>query len=352
MAGELIVKDKGNLRALLSKPENMQSIRDVLPKHLTPERVCKMALVAVTKQPKLLNCTVTSVMRALMTASELGLDCSGTLGSGYLVPFANECTFMPGYRGLIDLARRSGEVSTIEARVVYKQDVFRVEFGTDPRIIHEPYMAADRKSDKASMVCVYAVAVLTDGTKQSEVMTLADIEAIRNRSRAKDDGPWKTDYAEMARKTVVRRIMKYLPLSSELIGKAIEADDHATGLIDVTFGEPPKEPLREPQAKKQAAPKQLAETPTEDPPTQEPEEEPAKGVDAPTTDPTKGPSEHEKIAIMLAERDDVTLEVAMDRLNTAAKPYGGKSFADLSGQKLQTVIDRVKSGDIKCDAKK
>lgn len=220
------VSDKGTLEALMANGNFQSSLKTVLPHHLTPERVVKMALVAASRQPLLYKCTQNSILQAIMKSAELGLDCSGTLGRAYLVPYFNsklgayECQFIPGYQGLIELARRSGNIARIESRVVYENDAFDVEYGLDQKLAHRPAIGVER----GEMRCVYAVAELTDGSRQIEVMTMEEVEAIRNRSKAKDNGPWKTDYPEMSRKTVIRRLAKYLPLSTEL-AKAFEADD-------------------------------------------------------------------------------------------------------------------------------
>lgn len=216
-------------------------IATMLPRHITPERMCKALIVAAMNQPKLMDCTQESLVLAMMKASQLGLDCSGTLGSGYLVPFKKnqkdargnwtsrmDCVFIPGYRGLIDLARRGGQIAGISAHAVYAQDTFQIDYGTDEKIVHRPYLGADRREE---FIAFYAVATLKDGTKQSELMTLADVNRIRDDTFRRNhvqnpSGPWVDHYAEMARKTVVRRICKYLPLSPEL-ERALEADDEA-----------------------------------------------------------------------------------------------------------------------------
>ena len=228
-------------------------IAAVLPRHVTPERILKALMVAASKNPAIFDCTQESICKSLMDASSLGLDCSGTLGSGYLIPFnknskdskgqwhkRRECQFIPGYRGLIDLARRGGQIATIEAHVVYAQDKFLLQYGTESKLNHEPYLGAKRRDE---YICFYAVATLRDGTKQLEVMTLADVEKIRNEVWKKNyikpsspSGPWHDHFGEMARKTVVRRLCKYLPLSPEL-EKAFALEDDAYGnpeTIDVT----------------------------------------------------------------------------------------------------------------------
>ena len=203
-----------------------------------------MALVACGRQPKLLECTQQSILKSVMQSAELGLDCSGTLGRGWLVPYYNnkikslEAQFIPGYQGLIDLARRGGQIARIESRVVYENDRFELAYGTDQNLTHIPELVKPR----GNMVCVYAIAELKDGSQQIDVMTLEQIEGIRNRSKAKDGGPWKTDYDEMARKTVIRRISKYLPLSIEL-AKAIEIDDQQyDGNVEIINSLPPPVP--------------------------------------------------------------------------------------------------------------
>lgn len=199
--------------------EMRPKIAEALPAHIRPERILKAALIAANKNKDLLDCSKASVMLALMQAAELGLDPSGTLGSGYLVPFKGQCVFMPGYRGLIDLARRSGQIASIQAHVVFEGDLFEYELGLEPKLRHVPAGTDEPKT----ITHAYMVAILKDGTKQIEVMSRAQLDSIRTRSRAGNGGPWVTDYAEMCRKTVVRRGMKYLPLSAEL-ERALEVD--------------------------------------------------------------------------------------------------------------------------------
>lgn len=220
---DLAIGRQGDLKSLLVAMKG--EIAKVVPRHIAPERVMKAALLAAIHTPKLLNCTQASFLEALMQAGSLGLDCSGTIGSGYLVPYGKTCTFIPGYRGLIDLARRSDQVFSIEAHVVYAQDDFIIEYGTDSKIVHKPYMKDDRRDE---ITCVYAVAKLKGGAVQVEMMTIADVKKIQAMSAAGDKGPWKDHFGEMARKTVVRRIIKWLPVSAEL-EKAIEIDNSASG---------------------------------------------------------------------------------------------------------------------------
>ncbi len=238
------------------------AITAVIPRHLTPERIIKAAQIAASRNPDLFECTTASIVAAVIRASELGLDPSGTLGSAYLVPFRNkhtgnrEAQFIPGYRGLIDLARRSGEISSIEAHIVKQGDKFELEFGLNPKLVHVPDLQG---AENRAVLAAYAVAVLRDGARQAEVMTRAQLEGIRSRSKAGDCGPWVSDWEEMARKTVVKRLVKYLPVSVEL-QKAIEYDNEAIGLPlgeDSLPEEPraPEEPKTERLARRLAPPK-------------------------------------------------------------------------------------------------
>jgi recombination protein RecT len=206
---------QANLKALLDRAKG--SIAAVLPKHLTPERLLKVALSATSRNPALLACTPQSILLAVMQASELGLEIGGLLGDAYFVPFKEQAQLIVGYRGMIKLARQSGEIKVLEAHVVREGDTFELEYGLEPRLVHKPAMSGEL----GKVIAVYAIARFKDGGYQVDVMTLAEIEAIRLRSKAVNDGPWNTDYAEMARKTVVRRLCKYLPLSPEL-AKALE----------------------------------------------------------------------------------------------------------------------------------
>jgi recombination protein RecT len=215
-----------SLKTMLERAKLSMSM--VVPRHVTPERLIKLALVAASRTPRLLECTPESIVQGVMSAAQLGLDVGGVLGSAYLVPYKNkktdryEAQFIPGYRGLIDLARRSGSIESIEARVVKEKDLFEFEYGLNPKLRHVP----SNDDSPGPTVRAYGIAKLKDGGVQVEVMTIAQLNLIRSRSRAKDDGPWVTDTDEMYRKTVVRRLFKYLPVSVEL-ATALELEDRA-----------------------------------------------------------------------------------------------------------------------------
>jgi recombination protein RecT len=188
------------------KPE----IARALPKHMNPDRMARIATTVLRQTPALGRCTPESFLGALMTASQLGLE-PGPLGEAYLVPYGTTATFIPGYRGLVKLAYQSGQVAKVGAHVVHEQDEFDYALGLDPFLTHKPSLAAD----PGKVVAVYAMVKFKDGASNFEVMSVAQVEAIRARSRSGNNGPWKTDWEAMARKTVFKRLSKWMPLSSE-----------------------------------------------------------------------------------------------------------------------------------------
>ena len=215
------------------------SFQAVLPTHLSAERLVRVALACVARTPKLQQCSTVSLLNACMQAAELGLEPGSALGEAYLVPYGQTAQLIPGYRGLIALGRRSGQIQDVEAHVVHRNDKFFVRFGTTPHLEHEPELF-----DPGPTVAVYCSGRIKGSDfLHVEVMTIAEVEAVKRRSRSAGNGPWVTDYDEMARKTVVRRMMKYMPMSVEM-SKAIELDDR--DYVDAT-AEPPKRPssLRE-----------------------------------------------------------------------------------------------------------
>ncbi len=198
-----------------------------LPKHISPDRMIRLACTEFSKNKLLQQCTPISVFGAIIQASQLGLEI-GIMGQAYLVPYRNnkansyEAQFIPGYKGLIALARRSGEVSSIETNIVYEKDEFDLNLGVDSNLRHVPYLDGDRGQPRL----VYGVAKFKDGGYHLEWMTIADVNKVRARSKAASSGPWVTDYEQMVRKTLIRRMSNYLPMSIEL-SNAIQISDAA-----------------------------------------------------------------------------------------------------------------------------
>lgn len=220
------------LNAYLAKAA--PAIKDVVPKHLTPERMIKLVAASASRQPEILECTPLSIVQSLIIASSAGLELNTPLGMAYLVAYKNnktqtrEAQLIIGYRGLLELARRSGMLSSIEAHVVHERDGFEIKFGFDPKLDYEPYLGA---GDAGAPIAVYAAAHLKDGGRQMEVMRIADVEKIRARSKAGNYGPWVTDYEEMCKKTVLKRLCKLLPMSIEM-SAAVAADNAAEHTVE------------------------------------------------------------------------------------------------------------------------
>jgi len=214
-------KAPATIRALLTGEEFKHQVTLALPRHISPDRFVRVALTAMTRTPKLQECDKHSFFNALLTLSQLGLEPDGRLA--HLIPFNNskrncvECQLIVDYKGLVDLAMRSGNVANIHADKVCANDVF--EYNVGEVVAHK----IDFRKDRGAAYCYFAQVTFKDGTKKADVMTLAEVQAIQKRSRAGSSGPWVTDFHEMAKKTVFRRLSKWLPLSPEY-RDALDAD--------------------------------------------------------------------------------------------------------------------------------
>lgn len=196
-----------------------------LPKHLTADRMARIVTTEIRKNPALLKCNQISLFGAVIQCSQLGLEPGNNLGHAYLLPFKTDVQLIIGYRGMIDLARRSGQILSINVYEVFDTDEFDVAFGLEPNIIHKRDI---KTGGSGNLIAVYAVAKLKDGGTQFEVMTTKQVDKIREQSQAAKSNysPWKTHYNEMAKKTVIRRLFKYLPVSIE-IQQAVTLDESA-----------------------------------------------------------------------------------------------------------------------------
>jgi recombination protein RecT len=206
-----LVKDKANFSALLQSEQVQSRLLDAAPKHFTPAKIASLALGAAAKNPKIYECTAASVLQSIIHAAQLGLKFDSIGGEGHLVPYGKKCTFIPGYQGLLKLARQTGDISTIHAEVVCENDNFEWVTGS---ITHE----VDWRNPRGGIQAVYAICKFKDGGEQSAVMTLEEVNTIRDSSpgAAKQGSPWNAHYNEMAKKTVLRRLLKTLPQSVDL----------------------------------------------------------------------------------------------------------------------------------------
>lgn len=193
-----------------------------LPTVITPERFTRIALTALSSNPALKKCEPDSFLGALMQAAQLGLEPNTPLGQAYLIPYKGKCQFQLGYKGLLDLAYRSGIVSTVGAYSVCEHDVFKYAYGLEPVLIHEPAL-----QDRGGVIGYYAYYKTKDGGFGFEVMGREDVEEFaKSASQSYGNGPWQKYFDEMAKKTVLKKVLKYAPMKSEFV-QAVNADGAA-----------------------------------------------------------------------------------------------------------------------------
>jgi recombination protein RecT len=199
-------------------------IKKALPSVITPERFTRMVLSALSVNPKLGDCTPTSFLGAMMSAAQLGLEPNTPLGQAYILPYNNrgtmEAQFQLGYKGLIDLSYRSGEVEVVQAHIVYENDEFSCEYGLEPKLVHKP---AD--SERGNPVKVYAMFKTKSGGYGFEVMSMDDVRKHAekySKAYGTSFSPWKTSFEEMAKKTVLKRVLKYAPLKSDFVRAVVQ----------------------------------------------------------------------------------------------------------------------------------
>ncbi len=254
--------EKPNVKQLMAKVEDrtqsfaarLTSVGDLmralsgqmmaaLPKHVTADRMIRVALNAIRKNPKLLDCSAPSLFGAITEAATYGWEIGGVLGHAYLVPFKSECQLIPGYKGLIDLCRRSGQISTITIEVVHQGDKFAYSLGDSPLIQHQPN-DRDPQRDSKPITHVYAVVRLRDGGIQRSVWSREKVDAHKEQysqawRRAETsyngkppsmDSFWHTSWHNAAKKTVIRDMIQrgLLPVSAEYreaVDRGMKYDD-------------------------------------------------------------------------------------------------------------------------------
>jgi len=233
------------LKGILSGEKMREQFAAALPKHLTPERFCRVAITALTRTPKLASCTQESLFRCLLDLSAFGIEPDGR--RAHLIPYGNQCTLILDWKGLAELAMRSGIIAKLHADIVCENDVFEYNLGEITRHV------IDWKQPRGAMYAAYAMAVTKEGPVFVAVLNKEEIDAIRRRSKSGGSGPWVTDYNEMAKKTAFRRLAKWLPMSAEF-RDAVEKDgdevEHDTSARQVSparsapldpFAQPPGE---------------------------------------------------------------------------------------------------------------
>jgi recombination protein RecT len=258
---------------------NKAQIGRALPNHLSADRFTKLLWNECRKTPQLMQCTPASLMGAAMYAAQLGLE-PGPLQLIYLTPRRVKGVWQVvpiiGYKGYLSLARRSGDLASIDAEAIYANDEFRWVLGLHRDVHHkapEPF-----GSDRGEIIGFYAIAHLKSGETPFEVLTRAQVEARRDRGSAKDTGPWATDFVQMGRKTAIRALVPFLPLSAEA-QVAAATDEHVRTPGPDLFAAPDDEPALEvvdvdPGDPPEPEPSRPGDDPAQPPPLPEPEPQP------------------------------------------------------------------------------
>lgn len=205
--------------------DNKGMIAKALPKHVNPDRMLQVAQTAVTQNPQLLDCDTGTLFGALIKCTQLGLEPNNALGQIYMIPFNNrranrkDVQVVIGYKGMIDLARRSGNVESLQAMAVRDGDEFSYEYGANEHLKHIPGVS------RGQITHFYAYAKLVGGGFQFEVLPKESMDEIMRATQSKGQyGPWADHYEQMGRKTMVRRLFNYLPVSIEMAqAQAIDA---------------------------------------------------------------------------------------------------------------------------------
>lgn len=287
-----------SMRAALEK--RMGEFESALPKAgaLDAKRFLRVALTTFQVNPQILDCTPASVTVAMLQAAAFGLELDPVLGQAYLVPYGKTCQLIIGYRGYMNLARRSNQVHSINAKLVYEKDEFEYVEGLDRKLYHKPFWGGD----PGQIVGAYCITRFRDGDPDIFAMSRLQLDAIKNRSRAKS-GPWTTDFGAMCQKTVIRHASKFWPIYIEDLARAAELDDAVdTGRDQVITNlgpgidllPPAEEPEAEPE-KKSALDKLVEETEKDVTP------EKKDGAAQKATEPAPEPVQQEKKAAPKAQ---------------------------------------------------
>ena len=230
--------EKKTLQGYIKSMEG--EIAKALPSVITPERFSRIVLSAISSNPKLASCTPSSFLGAMMSSAQLGLEVNTPLGQAYILPFQNkgvlEAQFQLGYKGLIDLAYRSGEVELVQAHIVYANDKFECEYGLEPKLTHVP---AD--TDRGEAIKVYAMFKTKSGGYGFEVMSMDDVKKHAqkySKSFGSDYSPWATSFEEMAKKTVLKKCLKYAPLKSDFVRAVVQDETIKTEISDDMYDVP------------------------------------------------------------------------------------------------------------------
>lgn len=243
-----LAKAPKDMISMLNSDTMQKQFAAALPTHLSPERYCRIATTALRKNPALQKCSQESVFKCLLDLSSVGLEPDGR--NAHLIPFKNECTLIIDYKGLVQLVKKSGEVNKIHADVVCEEDHFI--FNKGEVTTHQ----VDYKKERGEAYAAYAEVTYKDGSTQAVVMSKKDIEGIRARSKAgkSPSSPWATDWDEMAKKTVFKRLCKWLNLSPEAQNVLeVSNEEFDMSMRNITPSENPMKTVRPVKAEAAAA---------------------------------------------------------------------------------------------------
>jgi recombination protein RecT len=247
MAGGQIVPFKDAYKNVMTAMKQREKqFKSVLPAYIPVSKWFGVISRSIQNNPKLLECSDTSLIACLFQAAQLGLECDGVTREAYLVPFKVRgkltVTLIPGYPGYLKLVRNSGLVGSIMTQPVWAKDTFEYELGTTPYIKHK--RSPEPPAEGEEPICFYSTGTLKDGSVQFEIMFPWEIKQVRDGSQAykyaisqnRTDTPWIEDYVEMAKKTVFIRLSKWLPKSTEM-SQALRMDGQAERGEEQDFGE-------------------------------------------------------------------------------------------------------------------
>ena len=235
------------VQGILESDKVRAALLDILPNNIEPARFARIAMSSLRRNPTLLQCNPQSFLSALLQTAVLGLEPDTALGHAYLIPYGKEATLVVGYEGYIDLAYRSGVVTSIHANVVRGEDVVDWGEGSEPYIKHKPKANPQTYTQGRQVYMsgrdvthAYAIARLLGGGHVQVVMLKAELDAIKSRSRASHDGPWVTDPVAMFKKTAIRQLRKFLPMSPQARALHVAAglDEQADAGLTQTFEVP------------------------------------------------------------------------------------------------------------------
>lgn len=239
------VTPQKDVRALIMSDAFQEQIKKALPAALSADVLLRVATTTIQKTPKLLECSRESLMQCVLECAQMGLLPDGILGQAYMVPYKTTATLQIGYRGILELARRSGHIKYVVAEPVYDCDEFSITFAPIRSIKHVPAIDNELRGEKlsgkylpAGFRGAYALVLYKDDTIDFEYLPLHKIERIRNLSQAgnKADAPWLEHFEEMARKTAIRALGKRLPLSADDQRRIIDDENRDYGLGDTFNG--------------------------------------------------------------------------------------------------------------------